>query len=271
MSIDLGRWIHNGRVLLVDDIQVSQRTTLPPTPHPTFSPTKQTNTGPSSQPTIRTESPTTTNLLTCPSVGNAPLVVSSGSVMLSVANTSLCTLTKSVTSSASGKVTLIPIARSYDSNPWEQAAGEHAASAFDGNDIMCYTVGCQVHLPSLEVGEEYLLSSSFHSLSEKDEYARFLETATFGITQEQLDTLDLASTSVGDGIVNWVSDQMNSSKIPISSHREYWRKGINSRVRKSVGSLYHLYFTMKLFINIQSPPPLLASYINFHGNCRPPL
>ena len=114
--VEIGHYVHSGMVLLIDNIQVAQRTTLPPTPHPTFSPTKQQNAGPSSQPTVRTESPTTANLLTCPSVGEAPLVVSSGSVMLSIASTTLCTLTKSVTSPDSGKTTWIPIARSYDNN-----------------------------------------------------------------------------------------------------------------------------------------------------------
>jgi hypothetical protein len=233
--IEIGRWIHDGRQLVVDDIKVTQRTTLPPTPHPTFSPTKRKNTGPTNQPTIRTESPTTSNLLACPLVGDNPLIVSSGSVMLSVASTTLCTLTKSVTSSESGKMTLIPIARSYDGNTWEQAAGEYAASIFGGKDIVCYTVGCQVNLPPLEAGAEYLLSSSSHSLTEIDEYARFLETATFGITQEQLDTFDASSANVEDGINSWVTNQMNTNTIPMTGHREYWRNGINARVcRKSL-------------------------------------
>ena len=232
MKIEIGRWVHKGRVLLVDDIQVTQRTTLSPTPQPTFAPTVSKNT-PTKPPTIMTESPSTTNFFTCPSVGDVPLTLSSGgSVMLSVAGATLCTLTKSVTSG--GKVTLIPIARTYNENPWEQSAGEYAASIFDDNDIICYEIGCQINLPSLEASEHYLLSSSSHSLSERDEYARFLETSTFGITQEQLDTFGDSSSNVGDDIVNWVSDQMNSTQIPMTSHREYWRRGINARVRINV-------------------------------------
>ena len=217
-------------VLLIDDIQVAQRTTLPPTPHPTFSPTKQQNAGPTSEPTARTESPTTTNLLACPSVGETPLVVNSGSIMLSIAGKMLCTLTKSVTSPDSGKTTLIPIARSYDNNSWEQSAGEYAISLFDEKGIMCYSVGCQLELPVLKAGEKYLLSSSSHLLSDSDEYARFLETATFGTTQEQLDEFDSSSDSVRGGIITWMSNQMNLSSTPLTSHREYWRNGLNGRV-----------------------------------------
>ena len=246
VQVEVGHYVHDGRILLVDDIQISQRTTSPPTVSPTFSPTEGKNTGPTNQPTIKTDSPTTTNLITCPSVGDAPLAVGSGSVMLSVAkNALLCTLTKSVTSSVSGETILIPVARSYDKNRWEQAAGEQAASILGGKDIMCYSVGCQLELQGHGTSEQYLLSSSSYSLSESNEYARFLETSTFGITQADLDSFDASPNSVQDDIIDWISIQMNVSKTPLSSHRKYWRSRINSRVSKCfITTLSHVILTI---------------------------
>ena len=219
------------RILLADDIQVTQRTTSPPTHAPTFAPTKGKETGPTYAPTVRTDSPTTTNVISCPTVGDAPLSIGSGHVMLNIAdNAKLCTLTKSVTSETNGETILIPIARSYDNNPWEQSAGDLAVSIIGNKEILCYSVGCQLDLPALRSGEEYLLSSSSHSVTESDEYARFLETATFGITQVDIDTLIASPNSVQENIIEWVSSQMNIAETPLSSHREYWRKRTNSRV-----------------------------------------
>jgi hypothetical protein len=229
VSIEIGRYVHVETVLLVDDVELTQRSTLPPTPAPTFFPTKRGVL--TSEPTSGTEAPTTTNILSCPLAGDTPLVVTAGSVILQIANTTLCTLSKSINSSESGEVTFIPIARSYDNNPWEQSAGEYAASVINNTDIECYAVGCQLNLPGLETGATYILSSSSHSLSGRDEYARFLETATFGIAQEQLDAFTISAGSVQDNIVNWLSEQMNSSTIPMTSHREHWRKGVMNRVR----------------------------------------
>ena len=216
--------------MLVDDIKISQRTTLPPTPFPTFSPTKGKNVGPTIQPTIQTEAPTTTNIVPCPLAGNPSISLGSGSFMLKIAPTTLCSLNKAVTSPDTGDITLIPIARSYSGNKWEQAAGELAFSLFNGNEIPCYAEGCQVNLPPLQKDSEYLLTTSAYSLSEKHEYARFLETTTFGVTQEQLDDFEASSMSVEEKAISWLSDQMNTSVVPMTSHREYWRKGVNNAV-----------------------------------------
>ena len=212
-------------------MQITQRTTSPPTNAPTFAPTVGKNTGPTNAPTVRTDAPTTTNVIVCPLVEDAPLSIGSGHVMLSIADSAtLCTLTKSVTSDFSGETILIPVARSFDNNPWEHAAGEQAVSTLGTKDILCYNVGCQLDLLDLKPGEEYILSSSSHSLSESNEYARFLETATFGTTQADLDSFLASPMIVQDDIIDWLSSQMNISETPLSSHREYWRKRINSRV-----------------------------------------
>jgi len=255
VRVEVGQWIHEGRILLVDNIQVTQRTTSPPTHAPTFAPTKGKETGPTYAPTIRTDSPTTTNVISCPVVGDAPLSIGSGHVMLSIADiATLCTLTKSVTSETSGETILIPIARSYDNKLWEQAAGDLAVSIIDNKEILCYSVGCQLDLPPLRTGESYLLSSSSHSLTESDEYARFLESATFGITQIDIDSLLASPKSVPDNIIDWVSSQMNVTETPLSSHREYWRKRTNSRVSTSFKFCFISSVTNVNFkINFQAP------------------
>ena len=163
--------------------------------------------------------------------------------MLSIAeNAELCTLTKSVTSETSGETVLIPIARSYDNNAWERGAGEQAVSILGRKNIMCYAVGCQLDLQALESSEEYLLSSSSHSLSESDEYARFLETATFGITQAEIDSLAASPKSVDENIIDWMSNQMNISETLLSSHREFWRKRTNSRVSVNYAVILHFLY-----------------------------
>ena len=178
----------------------------------------------------QTEAQTTTNIVPCPSVGNPSISLGSGSFMLKIAPTTLCSLNKAVTSPHTGEKSLIPIARSYDGNKWEQAAGEFAFALFNGDEIPCYAEGCQVNLPPLEKDSEYLLTTYAYSLSEEQEYARFLETATFGVTQEQLDDFEASSMSVEEKAISWLSDQMNTSVVPMSSHREYWREGVNTAV-----------------------------------------
>ncbi len=229
VAIEVGRFVQgDDRAVIVDDIQLIK---LVATPYPTFSPTRNTGDVSTSQPAIRTDAPTSANLFSCPLVGNAPFIVSSGSVLLQVVEEeTLCTLTKSRTPVETGETTLIPIARSYDNNTWEKSAGEFAASIFGGKEIPCYPSGCQVELPALEEGAQYLLSSYSHSLSETEEYARFLETATFGTTQNQLDLFGESNESAKNTIARWLADQMDSNITQITSHREYWRRGLNIRV-----------------------------------------
>lgn len=148
--------------------------------------------------------------------------------MVEIADISLCTLTK-MSRSSEGYDVHTPIARSYHGNEWEQASGEFADLIFDG-PILCYNNGCQMHLPELEVGSVYVLSSSSYSISDRDAYARFLETATFGITEEELDEFESTANSVESDIISWVNDQMNETKTPLTSHREFWRSNVNGRV-----------------------------------------
>ena len=229
--LELGRYVHNDRILLVDNIQVTQRTTSPPTPFPTFSSTEPKVSGPTNKPTRSTYAPSITNFVSCPPVGSDPVALDNGPVLLQIMDSSLCTLTRSATS-PDGNVIHTPIARSYDGNAWEQAAGEIADTLFDG-PILCYDRGCQINLPEAEVGSQYVLSSSSYSLSDRDKYARFLETASFGITEEQLNDFESSPKSAESKIASWIQNQMNESKTPMTSHREFWRRGVKNRVSKT--------------------------------------
>lgn len=79
------------------------------------------------------------------------------------------------------------------------------------------------------------LNSYTHSLSKIDEYARFLESATYGITQAELDSFDVSNVDVDTQIINWMKEQMNETLILPTSHREFWRKRVNGgRVRQVI-------------------------------------
>jgi hypothetical protein len=142
----------------------------------------------------------------------------------------LCTLTKVINTNGVEKV--VPLGRSYSSHDWEVSAGDVAGEIFKSGEFPCYEIGCQVHLPKLKSGERYELTAFSHSLSEKDEIARFLETATYGITDEDIRLIKLLPSNNGviGKILSWVQDQMDSNIVPVSSHREFWRKGANPRV-----------------------------------------
>lgn len=64
-------------------------------------------------------------------------------------------------------------------------------------------------------------------MSKIDEYARFLESATYGITQAELDSFDVSNIDVDTQIINWMKEQMNETLILPTSHREFWRKRVN--------------------------------------------
>ncbi len=219
--------------------------------------------------------------VSCPEAGAPSMDVPAGTIALSYGHDTLCTLTKLIISDTSTATntnsntnsnsttstkptTSIPIAISYDNNPWEQSPGEFATLLFSREDvnILCNKNApetetesetgsfinnnnnntCQINLPPLDDGETYVLSTFNYSLSEIDEYARFLETATFGITLEELEAfekfekpLSFTSTStptsrVQDAIIHWISNQMNISTTPLTSHREIWRRGAIGRV-----------------------------------------
>jgi len=241
VRIGLGRYLPLGLVLLFDDVQVGQKTTFAPTKSPTQEPTKEVTTGPTPSPTTRTDAPTTSNFKTCPSVGSAPEVLDGGSVMVgTAAKDTLCTI-KKVTLDGNTVQKSIPLARSYDLNAWEKSAGEFSTSTFT-HEFLCYSQGCQINLPQLEAGEKYHLASYAYALNERNEFARFLETATYGVTRAELDAFTATSQNVGSlsTIVNWIQSQMDPAIVPMTSHREFWRKRVNPRVRVMMCAVFNI-------------------------------
>jgi len=168
------------------------------------------------------------NSLSCPQIPSAPTRINPGSNVFQFATEgTLCTLTKIEEDSVVG------VARSYDRNPWEVSAGEFATSLFSDHNFICNSQTCIVALPSLQTGDYYLTTYTY-SISLRDELARFLESATFGITQSELSDLealtpdtDSTSDSTQGKITKWIKDQIS---VPFSSHRELWREGLNPRL-----------------------------------------
>ncbi len=217
-------------------MKFEHKSTFAPTKAPTFAPTKVKTIGPTLRPTIGTDSPTATLVLPCPPVGQVANL-DAGSVILSLTEANkLCTVTKVVSKSVLGggtTQTIIPLVRSYDMNKWELSSGSVALSTFDDNDFFCYDKGCQINLPALNKGEKYQMTSSDYSLSSRDEYARFLETASYGARAIDL---DLFESATGEGgpmsvITDYVETQMDTDVVPLTSHREFWRARSNPRVR----------------------------------------
>ena len=134
------------------------------------------------------------------------VVDGSSAILARTGSNTLCTLVK-VTLEDGNVVKTMPLARSYNQHDWEVSAGKLAASVFP-NGINCYSSGCQVNLPPSQPNEEYRLKSFSKSPSTRDTFARFLETATFGILSEDLDGL-AQGNGQGSAIANWIKTQMN--------------------------------------------------------------
>ena len=87
----------------------------------------------------------------------------------------LCTLIRRKTSTGKSRA---PVARSYAGRNWEVSAGFFARSG-SGLIVDCdgsTTAGvCDVTLPSLGEGQEYVLESFVHQVTPEVEAARFLE------------------------------------------------------------------------------------------------
>ncbi len=220
---------------MIDNVRFKQRTTLPPTTAPTYEPTKAKTIGPTLKPTMLTSAPTTSLVVPCPPVGEV-VNLAPGNVILSIAEAdTLCTVTKVIPKTLLGgetTQTIVPLVRSYDKNTWESSAGNAASSSFENEYILCYDQGCQIYLPAIEVGEEYQLSSKLHTVNHRDEFARFLETASFGTTASELDLMEAMTGQEGPiGVIaDFVATQMDDSLTPMTSHRKYWRSRSNARV-----------------------------------------
>mmetsp|Transcript_6781 Transcript_6781/g.9027 ORF Transcript_6781/g.9027 Transcript_6781/m.9027 type:complete len:2086 (+) Transcript_6781:84-6341(+) len=225
--------------IIVDDFEIQHSSvTNTPTKAPTMAPTNTIV--PSSSPTLSaapsltSSSAPTQVAVNCPSIDEEPKIIAHGGVFFAKTQTGvLCTLTKR-TFVGGVATSIVPLARSYDNNDWETAAGEFAFSTFMNQEWNCHPNSCGIYLPDLLVSdgtaeEQYVLASYEYAIEKKDEVARLLESCTFGTTRGELESWDYTAP-MDASIATWVEEQMST---PLTSHREFWRERTNQRVPKS--------------------------------------
>lgn len=198
----------------------------------------------------------------CPSAGSISLPISPADGVTTIRlprvspSDALCLLTRRNAATGGERVTA---SRSYAGRDWERSAGTLAKTG-SGVVVDC-TQGsateCDVTLPALDQGFEYILESHTYGISEEAEATRFLEQvsfgsemagnksfqtstqsiqltmlyhcicyryfqATFGATRETID----AMTASSNDFASWVEDQL---ALPVGSHREFYRSHTNPK------------------------------------------
>jgi hypothetical protein len=120
---------------------------------------------------------------------------------------------------------IVPIARSYLNYDWEPTAGPYAAklvvSSCDGNKCTLVIPS----LPSTEANAIMVLMSYKYSIDTQSEAARFLEQATFGPTRDSVEQLGV---ELWFNIPSWIQSQMDPYTVPLTSHRETFRRQVGS-------------------------------------------
>mmetsp|Transcript_14508 Transcript_14508/g.22150 ORF Transcript_14508/g.22150 Transcript_14508/m.22150 type:complete len:246 (-) Transcript_14508:867-1604(-) len=196
---------------------------------------------------------------TCPTLDGETVDLGSSARIIELESSminSLCTLTKVITDNSTS--TPFPIARSYESNDWEAAAGPTATSLFAASPITCEDSVCRVNLPSLTAAK-YVLTTHNYAVTPKNEAARFLEKTTFGQTREGIDDL-LSNVGIVTDVQRAAFVQNQMSNIPITSHREYWRKRTNPKV-----GIAHLIDCIFAFKALRSSLDLFFLFDMFSG------
>ena len=177
---------------------------------------------------------------TCPDVGTSETIPASDIVQaasssaggITIDNTSasgnLCTLTLQDADTSNAVPLQIPVARSFDGYDWEVTAGP--LSQILPSPTCSASVCTFRDLPLPAQNKAYALTSYSHSspgTGPEVDAARFLEQATFGPTQETIDSLVASSSSSTgeDKYMNWVKHQIEN--VPMSSHREHYRRRAN--------------------------------------------
>jgi len=124
----------------------------------------------------------------------------------------------------------VPVARSYRGNDWEPYGGLYASLSVD-----CYgNYQCDIPLEPPPSGATYVLKSTSpaHAITIEDKVARFLESATFGGSPAEIDSLakTIASyemdetTAIDRAFASWVANQQDSTTTPLTSHRAFFRQ-----------------------------------------------
>jgi len=151
----------------------------------------------------------------------------------------------------------IPVARSYDGRDWELSPGPFADI---GLSISCSPTSCDINVSNIDLsGNLYETSytsyvSRFSTKGKAARVARFLEQATcvdhslpdraplatiavlictpfwfyFRFGGSTKDTSTYFSTNItGSTFKSWIVDQI--SKVPMTSHREFYRQNTNPK------------------------------------------
>jgi len=129
---------------------------------------------------------------------------------------------------------LVPVARSYLNNAWENVAGPYA----DKLKITCGVSNCTLTVPQLAgvpSQAHFVLLSTNRQVSTKEKVARFLEQVTFGTTLDDVNKFNL-SRSLNAQFATWVKQQMDSSIVAPTYHREYFRARVDNFMNKASAS-----------------------------------
>ena len=120
----------------------------------------------------------------CPSAGSTTLPISPADGVTTIRlprvspSNGLCLLTRQNALPGGERV---PASRSYAGRDWERSPGELSKTG-SGLVVDCSqgrARECDVTLPALEPGFEYILESHTYAISEEAEAARFLEQVSF--------------------------------------------------------------------------------------------
>jgi hypothetical protein len=125
------------------------------------------------------------------------------------------------------KKTIAPVGRSYNGRLWEAMAGHFVETIYF--ECSKENETCRVELPQAEnttkLEDQFVLISYEHSVTRKQDVARFLEQAAFGPTRAEIYSWDFGKF---DGsFARWISDQIEVKRPTL--HRQYFRERANAR------------------------------------------
>lgn len=175
------------------------------------------------------------NLYLCPANGTNPVEIPVGTTVggttnVTIAMSPTCTLCMLVRiSSLTGNLSsltmqdwnMVPVARSYLNNSWENVAGPYV----DKLKITCGSSNCTLAIPQLAgvpAPSHFVLLATNRQVSTKEKVARFLEQVTFGPTLEDINKFNV-SRSLNGQFATWVRQQMDPTITVPTFHREYFR------------------------------------------------
>jgi hypothetical protein len=141
-------------------------------------------------------------------------------------------LTGNISSLSMQDWNIVPVARSYLNNTWENVAGPYV----DKLQISCGVSHCTLtipHLADVTAPVHFALLTTNRQVSTKEQVARFLEQVTFGTTLEDVNQFDVSRSLYGQ-FATWVQGQMDPSVVTPTYHREYFRARVDNYHKRFV-------------------------------------